>query len=99
MQHSKANAFAAIGWQPPAPKTKPVPPPAPRAPPLPFVYLGKMQEGAVVTAFVSQAGRTHVLHAGDTVDSYRVDRISPRDMTFVYVPLGEKQRLSFGSEN
>jgi hypothetical protein len=33
------------------------------------------------------------------VAGYRVEQISPTDITFVYLALGEKQRLSFGSEN
>jgi hypothetical protein len=100
MRHSQANAFASTSWLPPVPKPKPAPPPPPpRAPALPFVYLGRVQDGAAVTAFVSLAGRNHVLHSGDTVAGYRVESITPTDMTFVYLALGEKQRLSFGSEN
>jgi len=100
MHHSKANAFAAQSWLPPVPKAKAAPPPPPpRAPPLPFAYLGKMQDGAAVTAFVSQGARNHVLHSGDTLPQYKVESISPTAITFVYLPLGEKQRLTFGSEN
>lgn len=100
MRHTKANAFAVHSWLPPAVKRPPPPPPPPpRAPKLPFAYLGKMQDGAAVTAFVSQGERSHVLHAGDTLPGYRVDSITPTDMTFVYLPLNEKQRLTFGSAN
>ena len=100
MHHTKANPFAAHSWLPPVPKAKaPPPPPPPRAPPLPFAYLGKMQDGAAMTVFVSQGARNIVLRSGDTLPQYRVDSITPTDMTFVYLPLGEKQRLTFGSEN
>jgi hypothetical protein len=100
MHHTRANAFAAHSWLPPVAKAKaPPPPPPPRAPPLPFAYLGKMQDGAAMTVFVSQGGRNLVLHSGDKLPGYQVDSISPTDMTFVYLPLGEKQRLTFGSEN
>ena len=99
LQHSKANPFAVHSWLPPVVRVKAPPPPSPRAPPLPFAYIGKMQEGTAVTAFVSQGGRNHVLHSGDTLPSYRVESITPTDMTFVYLPLNEKQRLTFGSEN
>lgn len=99
MHHSKANAFAAHSWLPPVVQAKAPPAPPPRAPPLPFVYLGKMQDGAAVTAFVSQGGRNHVLHAGDKLPSYQVESITATDITFVYLPLNEKQRLKFGSEN
>jgi hypothetical protein len=99
MRHTQANAFASQTWLPPAPKVKAAPPPTPHAPALPFVYLGRQQDGANVTVFVSQGTRNHVLHSGDTVAGYRVEQISPTDITFVYLALGEKQRLSFGSEN
>jgi hypothetical protein len=99
MRHTQANAFASQTWLPPAAKVKPAPPPVPHAPALPFVYLGRQQDGAAVTVFVSQGTRNHVLHSGDTVAGYRVESISPTDITFVYLALGEKQRLSFGSEH
>jgi len=99
LQHSKANPFAVHSWLPPVVRVKAPPPPPPRAPPLPFAYIGKMQDGAAVTAFVSQGGRNHVLHSGDTLSGYRVESITPTDMTFVYLPLNEKQRLTFRSEN
>jgi len=99
LQRSKANPFAVHSWLPPVVKVKALPPPPPRAPPLPFAYIGKMQEGAAVTAFVSQGDRNLVLRSGDTLPSYRVESITPKDITFVYLPLNEKQRLSFGSEN
>lgn len=99
MHATRANAFASYSWLPPVPKTKPPPAPPPRAPVLPFAYLGKMQDGNAVTVFVSQGTRNHVLHSGDTLPGYRVESITPTDMTFVYLPLGEKQRLTFGSAN
>jgi hypothetical protein len=100
MHHTKGNLFAAHSWLPPVVKPPPpLPPPPPRAPALPFAYLGKMQDGAAMTVFVSQGARNLVLRSGDTLPQYRVESITPTDMTFVYLPLGEKQRLTFGSEN
>ena len=98
MHHSHATAFASYSWLPPAPKPPPVAAAAPeRAPPLPFVYLGQMRDGEAITVFASQGTRNHVLHSGDTLPPYRVESISPAGMTFVYLPLGEKQQLTFGS--
>lgn len=100
MVHTKANAFSVHRWLPPPVKRPPPPPPPPpRAPALPFTYLGKMQDGGDVTAFVSQGSRNLVLHAGDTLPGYKVESISLTDMIFVYLPLNEKQRLTFGSAN
>jgi hypothetical protein len=98
LRRSNANPFAARSWTPPPP-VQVVRPVVPKAPPLPFVYLGKMLDGKAVTAFVSIGGQTHLLHGGDTVRDYRVESISSKEITFVYLPLNEKQRLPFGSEN
>ena len=99
LRRSTANPFAPRSWAPPPPPVQVVRPVVPKAPPLPFVYLGKMLDGKAVTAFVSMGGQTHLLHGGDTVRDYRVEAISAKEITFVYLPLNEKQRLSFGSEN
>jgi hypothetical protein len=96
LRRSNGDPFAARSWAPP-PVVRP--PEAPRAPPLPFVYLGKMLDGTRVTAFVSMGANTHLLHIGDTLREYRVEEISPREITFVYLPLNQKQRLSLGIEN
>jgi hypothetical protein len=58
-----------------------------------------MLDGTRVTAFVSMGANTHLLHIGDTLREYRVEEISPREITFVYLPLNQKQRLSLGIEN
>lgn len=94
-----ANLFAAHSWQR-APALPPkVQPPAPAAPPLPFRYLGKLLEHGDVIAFLSQDTRTYLLRQGDVVADYKVIEITSAEMTFVYLPLNEKQRLSFGSAN
>jgi hypothetical protein len=99
LHRTNANPFATRSWVPPPPPAPVVRAVVPKAPPLPFVYLGKMLDGKAVTAFVSMGGQTHLLHGGDTVRDYRVEAISAKEITFVYLPLNEKQRLSFGSEN
>lgn len=94
------NLFAPHGWQPPAVQSAKVAPSAPpSAPPLPFRYLGKTLEQGAITAFVSHGTRTLVLHRGDVLAEYRVDDITPTEMTLVYLPLNEAQRLIFGSSN
>jgi hypothetical protein len=98
LRGSGANPFVAHDWTPP-PVVQAVRAEVPRAPPLPFVYLGKMLDGKEVTAFVSQGGKTHLLRGGDTLRDYRVDTITTSEITFVYLPLHEKQRLPIGIEN
>ena len=93
-----ADLFALRDWQPqPASLQRKVE--APKAPPLPFHYLGKVLEEGAVVAFVSQGALNHLLRSGDLVADYRVEQITPAEMTFVYLPLNEKQRLTFGSAN
>lgn len=92
-----ADLFSSRSWQPPPPA--PSKPPPPKAPPLPFRYLGKVLDEGAVMAFVGQDVRTHLLRAGDLLADYKVEEITPAGMTFVYLPLNEKQRLTFGSAN
>ena len=49
--------------------------------------------------FVDQGARTHLLRKGDVLADYKVEQITPAEMTLVYLPLNEKQRLTFGSAN
>ncbi|MBT9460155.1 MAG: hypothetical protein IV084_00660 [Rugosibacter sp.] len=91
------DLFAPHSWQPPPPP--PPKPPAPKAPPLPFRYLGKVLEGSDILAFLGQGTRTHLLRRGDVLAEYKIDEITPTEITFVYLPLNEKQHLTFGSAN
>jgi hypothetical protein len=93
----QVDVFASRSWQPPPP-----PPPkaqAPTAPPLPFLYLGKVLEEGAVMVFLAQGARTFLAHKGDVLLDYKVEEITPARMTLVYLPLNEKQYLTFGSEN
>ncbi len=91
------DLFAPHSWQPPPPP--PPKPAAPKAPPLPFLYLGKVLEGGEILVFLGQGTRTHLLRRGDVLAEYKIDEITPTEITFVYLPLNEKQHLTFGSAN
>jgi len=91
------DAFAPLSWQPPPPRFAAQNVGAPKAPPLPFRYLGKVMEQGAVVAFLAQDARTHVAHKGDVLLDYRIEDITPAQMTLVYLPLNEKQTLIFGS--
>ena len=99
LQAASADLFAPHDWQPPPPPPRVVKVEAPKAPPLPFTYFGKVIQDGAVIAFVSQGNVDHALKTGDTVANYRVQQITASAMTFVYLPLNEKQTLPFGSEN
>jgi hypothetical protein len=92
-----SDLFAAGTWQPPPP-----PPPkaaAPKAPALPFRYLGKVLDDGQIMVFLGQSAQTHLVKKGDTLSDYKVEDITMAGMTFVYLPLNEKQQLIFGSAN
>lgn len=70
-------------------------PAAPTAPPLPFTYLGKMIDGALITVFVSKNGRNLTLKGGETIEGlYAVKSIDAQKVVFEYIPLNLEQILS-----
>lgn len=88
-----ANMFAAHSWQLPAPKQVVQ---APKAPALPFKYMGQMVQDGETVVILDQASLTHLARKGQVIGSYRVEDIGARDISFVYLPLSETQRLTFG---
>ena len=97
----QANLFAGRSWAPPAPPPpKQVAQEVPRAPPLPFRYLGKKIDGNEVQVFLGAGANVLLLRKGSFIAStYQVQEVSLTDMTLVYLPLNETQRLTFGSSN
>ena len=92
-----ANLFSAHSWQPPPPPPAEVAEGSPSAPPLPFQYAGKLTEGETTIIFLSDGTQTYLVRRGDTLQQYRVSEITAMDITFIYLPLKEKQTLTFGS--
>lgn len=77
----------------------PPPPPRPVAPPLPFRYLGQIIEDQEIRVFVSNQNRQLTLKAGDTVDgNYRVEAITPGQVSFVYLLLKQQQIMAIGKD-
>lgn len=94
-----ADLFEAKSWYVPPPPPKPLPPPPPSAPPLPFVYMGKLIEDGHLTVFLTKQELNYVVKAGDTLEGmYKVEEVTPRMMTLVYLPLNIKQTLMIGGE-
>jgi hypothetical protein len=83
----------------PAPQVATVPPPPARsAPPLPFVYMGKLLSTEDISVFLIHGDRNLIVREGDTIDSvYRVERIAERALTLTYLPLNQRQTLTFGA--
>lgn len=99
------DPFAGKSWYvppPPPPQPKVVQEaPQPTAPSLPFRYMGRMQEeNGQALVYLTQGTRAYSVSQGDTIDgTYRVESISPAQVTLVYLPLNIKQRLNIGSAN
>ncbi|HEY6898242.1 MAG TPA: hypothetical protein VI279_13350 [Rhodocyclaceae bacterium] len=97
-----APAFPSRSWDPPKQKAEKSaePPPPPQAPPLPFKLLGRFVEEGRLTVFLQQGERNLAVHDGDVIDeTYRVAGIAGGVMTFIYLPLDQKQNLPVGDSN
>jgi hypothetical protein len=91
------DAFAARRWTTPrSARAAAVPPPAaPVAPPLPFEYAGRIEGREGPTFLLSRGPESFAVHAGEAIDAdYRLETVSADTLTFVYVPLNERQKLS-----
>ena len=77
--------------------TASAPAPAPVAPPMPFTYMGRLHSGPDTNVFLTQGDRSLIVHEGDIIDAnYRVERVSDNEITLVYLPLGERQKIVIG---
>ena len=94
------DLFANRSWTPPPPPVKlapPSPPPAPVAPPLAFTFIGKKLEAGAWEVFLARGEQSFVVREGSVIDStYRIDKISPPNLSLTYLPLGQTQSLSIG---
>lgn len=93
-----ADPFAPRSFAPPAPAPAAhaaAAPARPTVPPLPFVYLGKVVDGAKTRVFVARDDENYALEAGQTVaGAYRVEKITDAAVTFTYLPMKARQTLA-----
>lgn len=88
------DLFAGQTWHVPPPAAPPGPP---EPPPLPFTYLGKLVDDGRVTVYLSEGERNLAVRQGEIINgTYRVKRISPTAVTFVYIPMNKQQTLDIG---
>jgi hypothetical protein len=100
IETAEVDIFAARSWQPapppPAQSTAPVDT-RPRIPSLPFVYAGQLgdpQTGKVIV-YLTRGDAVYTASVGDMLDDqYRLEAISDRQITFVYLPTKEQQTLA-----
>lgn len=97
-EESAGDPFRTMAWYTP-PKIQPEPPPAPVAPPLPFVYFGKMAEGEQPYAFLQKGSAVQVVKPGDVLDNkYRVESVTSKAVTLIYLPLNTLQVAVLGAK-
>lgn len=91
------DLFANRNWTPAPTPVKASPPPPPMAPPLPFTFLGKKLEGGTWEVFLARGEQSFVVREGSMIDNtYRVDSITPPNLSLTYMPLGQSQSLAIG---
>ena len=94
------DLFKGHAWYIPPPPPKPMevkvvaPPPA--APPLPFIYIGKLEQGPQDTQiFLSANNKVLSVLVGKNVDPvWRLDKEDANTLTFTYLPLSLVKVLS-----
>lgn len=92
-----SDLFAPRSWvsAPSVPKPAREAPAAPAAPPLPFAYVGQFEDGAKVMFFVVKGDTVYPVAVGEVIEEhYRLESASAAQLTFVYLPLNQKQVLA-----
>ena len=77
-------------------------PVAPIAPPLPFTYIGKMldEESGRLVLYLSKGDIPYSVSVGDVIDEiYKVETISEKELTLIYLPMNTKQILFLGGND
>jgi hypothetical protein len=96
------DLFASKSWVPPPPPVviaKPAAPPKPTAPPLPYSYVGQMEGKEGFLVFLARGNDLLSVKPGEQLGTdYRLETVSPEQITFVYIPLGERQTLVTGGK-
>lgn len=68
-----------------------------QAPPLPFRFIGRYVEDGQTKIFLQNLDQDIAIKMGDTIQQiYRVESVSESAVTFIYLPLGQKQTLDLG---
>jgi hypothetical protein len=70
----------------------------PTAPPLPFQFIGRLDDRSDLQVFLQNGEKIYVVRKGDVIDeTWKIERISDKELSLVYLPLHLSQTLSVGS--
>ncbi len=87
-----ADLFAAYSWQPPPPA--PSAPVKPAPPPLPFVYAGRMVDGANTQFLLVEGVRVHTVAVGAEIGEFSLESAAATQLSFLHRPTGERVLLA-----
>lgn len=72
---------------------------APSAPPLPFTFIGSIERGGRRTVMLMEGEALHLVGVRERIgDRYRVERVTPTQIEFTYLPLQLRQVLETGQD-
>ena len=99
------DLFKPANWfvpPPPPPQQQsaipPPPPPPPQAPPLPFIFMGRYDDGVKPIYLLSRGDLVVTASLGDKLDgSYQLEALQGNSLVINYLPLNQKQTLDVGA--
>ncbi|NMF91645.1 hypothetical protein [Aromatoleum petrolei] len=84
-----------VSFAPPPPPAAPADPLEPQAPPLPFRYVGAIDDAQGKAVFLLEGTQVRLARQGEEIAGrYRVERITPSAVEFIYLPLKKIQTLN-----
>jgi len=91
----KGDLFGTQSWEPP-PKPvvgQPPPPPPPQPPAMTYRFAGRFVQDGRELLYVSNGDRPVAVKAGDLLDGYVVESITPNAITLLHKPLEHRERI------
>ncbi len=72
---------------------------APSAPPLPFTFIGSIERGGRRTVMLMEGEQLHLVGVRERIgERYRVERVTPTQIEFTYLPMQQRQVLETGQD-
>lgn len=71
----------------------------PMAPALPFAFIGSIERGGRRTVMLMEGEQLHLVGVRQRIgEHYRVERVTPTQIEFTYLPLQQRQVLETGQD-
>lgn len=71
----------------------------PTAPPLPFTFIGSIERGGRRTVMLMEGEQLHLVGVRERIgEHYRVERVTPTQIEFTYLPMQLRQVLETGQD-